>query len=277
MKLGHVCNKGLPRRTFLWSGAGAAALFGPLSTAWTEGAPADNNAVDPAFPAQSPEAVREMVAVSHGNYQRVRELVDARPALAKATWDWGFGDWESALGAASHTGSRDIALLLIEKGARPTLFSAAMLGQLEVVRAFVAASPDCQSIPGPHGIPLLNHARFGKEPARAVVEYLEGIGGADARPPSVTLNDRDQQRYLGTYRFADGEEDYLKVFRKRGRLMIQRGERVARGLTAVGDHAFRPAGADAVRIRFEVTGEEAPSVSVFDPELIVRAVRVAVK
>jgi len=59
----------------------------------------------------------------------------------KAVWDWGFGDWESALGAASHVGNREIAEYLIAHGARPSLFSATMLGHLDVVKAFIAAQP----------------------------------------------------------------------------------------------------------------------------------------
>jgi hypothetical protein len=94
-----------------------------------------------AFPAQQPDIVREMVSVAHGNLKRVQELIEARPALVKAAIDWGFGDWEDALGAASHTGRRDIAEYLIANGARPTLFSATMLGQLDVVKAFLAAHP----------------------------------------------------------------------------------------------------------------------------------------
>jgi hypothetical protein len=42
---------------------------------------------------------------------------------------------------------------------RSILFSAAMLGQLEVVKAFVAAQPGAQHIRGPHSISLLAHAR----------------------------------------------------------------------------------------------------------------------
>src|SRR3981189_427031 len=74
------------------------------------------------FPAQPPDLVREMVAVSHGNIARVRELVGARPSLARAAWDLGFGDWEEAIGAASHVGNREIAEYLIAHGARPSLF-----------------------------------------------------------------------------------------------------------------------------------------------------------
>jgi len=58
------------------------------------------------FPTQDPDVVREVVTVAHFNIKRLRELVDRRPTLARAAWDWGFGDWETALGAASHMGKR---------------------------------------------------------------------------------------------------------------------------------------------------------------------------
>ena len=44
------------------------------------------------FPTQPPELTREMVTVSHFDLKRVKELVEARPSLARASWDWGFGD-----------------------------------------------------------------------------------------------------------------------------------------------------------------------------------------
>jgi len=53
------------------------------------------------------------VVVAHFNLARVKELVGRHATLAKAAWDWGFGDWETALGAASHVGNRDIAELLL--------------------------------------------------------------------------------------------------------------------------------------------------------------------
>lgn len=71
----------------------------------------------------------------------MRMMLAEHPALAKCSWDWGYGDWESALGAAAHTGRREIALTLIEHGARVDLFAAAMLGMTDVVRAIVAAQP----------------------------------------------------------------------------------------------------------------------------------------
>src|SRR5262245_26832962 len=80
-----------------------------------------------AFPSHSLPLSREMVIASHGNLPRVKTLLSRWPTLAKAAIDWGYGDWEDALGAASHTGRREIADLLVANGARPTLFSAAML------------------------------------------------------------------------------------------------------------------------------------------------------
>ena len=93
--------------------------------------------------------VKETVGVSHADVKRVRELVEQQPALANATVDWGFGDWETALGAASHVGRREIAELLLGHGAHPSIFSAAMLGQLDVVKAFVTASPASSARSGP--------------------------------------------------------------------------------------------------------------------------------
>src|ERR1700722_13965060 len=136
----------------------------------SQGATPNPEPVPDTFPTQPPELAREMVTVSHFDLKRVKELVESRPSLAKACWDWGFGDWESAIGAASHMGNRPMAEYLISKGARPSLFSAAMLGQVEVVKAFVAAHPGIQKIRGPHSITLLAHAKNGGAGARTVYD-----------------------------------------------------------------------------------------------------------
>src|SRR5829696_8540369 len=80
------------------------------------------------YPSIDDVVVAEVVGVSHFNLTRLKELVDRRPELSRATWDWAFGDWETALGAASHVGRRDIAQYLMSKGARPDIFTFAMLG-----------------------------------------------------------------------------------------------------------------------------------------------------
>ena len=60
------------------------------------------------YPAIPLEVAAEVVGSAHFKLERLKELVEPRPELAKAVWDWGFGDWESALGAASHVGRKDI-------------------------------------------------------------------------------------------------------------------------------------------------------------------------
>ena len=123
--------------------------------------------------------VQDFVRVAHGDLDRTRELIAREPALANAAWDWGGGDWETALGAAAHMGRRQIALFLIEHGARLDLFAAAMLGYFDIVSAVLSDFPEMRQAPGPHGIPLVEHARAGGADARAVLELLETteVGG----------------------------------------------------------------------------------------------------
>jgi len=120
-----------------------------------------------------PELVHQFVYNAHGDFEKVKELLEQEPGLVNAAWDWGGGDWETALGAAAHMGRRDIALYLLERGARIDLFTAAMLGKLAVVQAIVDDNPEALHAAGPHTIPLLMHAKTGGEHAAKVVAYLE--------------------------------------------------------------------------------------------------------
>jgi hypothetical protein len=129
-------------------------------------------------PALDPALVQPFVAKAHGDLDAVRELLEREPQLVNAAWDWGEGDWETGLGAASHMGRRDIALFLLERGARMDIFAAAMLGEADVVRAMLTAHPEAREAPGPHGIPLIAHAQAGGEEARTVVELLDREGAA---------------------------------------------------------------------------------------------------
>ena len=119
--------------------------------------------------------VREFVANAHGDLEAVRDALAGEPALVNAVWDWGGGDWESGLGAAAHMGRRDIAELLLGHGARLDVFAAAMLGEVEIVRAILTAHPEMASAKGPHGIPLRAHAEAGANEARAVLELLDAL------------------------------------------------------------------------------------------------------
>jgi hypothetical protein len=119
--------------------------------------------------------VQEFVAKAHGDLGRVNELLEREPRLVNAVWDWGGGDFESALGAAAHVGRKDIAAFLLEHGARLDIFAAAMLGKLDIVKAALSAFPAAKNTPGPHGIPLIVHAQAGGEDARPVFEFLQGL------------------------------------------------------------------------------------------------------
>jgi hypothetical protein len=123
-------------------------------------------------PRLDPALVEEFVGRAHGDLPRVTELLAAHPALVNAAWDWGAGDWETALGAAAHMGRRDIALPLLAHGARLDIFAAAMLGHLPIVRTIVEADPSALTRPGPHGIPLLVHAEKGGPEAAETLAFL---------------------------------------------------------------------------------------------------------
>src|SRR5262249_46962895 len=193
-------------------------------------AAADTGALPASFPSQDPELVKEMVTVAHFNVARVKELVGRQQTLAKASHDWGFGDWESALGAASHVGNREIAEFLLANGARPSIFSAAMLGQLDVVKAFVTASPGVQRIKGPHGIRLLGHALRGGAQAKPVLESLTALGGADERLPEKPTTAEDRAKLAGVYVYGSAADERLEVTIARETLQIGRPNRFGRGL-----------------------------------------------
>lgn len=277
----------LSRRGLLGNSAILAGLAGPLRpgsalTLAAAGASASHGASgSPSaqgsgwpdlFPTQAPELVRELVTVAHFDLARVKEMVTRQPSLARATWDWGFGDWESALGAASHMGRREIAEYLIAMGARPDLFSTAMLGQLEVVQALVAAAPGAQRLKGPHGITLLAHARAGGERAVPVLRYLESLGDADQGVRAQPLAPADQGAVLGRYRFGELPRQVFVVDTYQGGVSIQREGLTGRPLAHLGARAFSPAGAEAVRIQFSAESPAA-RLTIFDPDLVLTAQR----
>lgn len=240
-------------------------------------------AVSDHFPSQPPELVREMVIVAHFDLKRVKELVEARPSLASAAWDWGFGDWETPLGAASHMGNRPIAEYLIARGAVTSLFSAAMFGQLEVVKALIAAQPGIQRIRGPHGISLIGHARMGGQAAHPVFEYLQSLGDADAAAP-VALPEADATALAGSYTFGSGATEQVEVTIANPRMYVAgkmytyppqlawtRKGTMERPLFHLGEHAFYPGGAPSVRIRFsDDAGAKVMTVNDADTTLTAR-------
>ena len=123
-----------------------------------------------------PELVKDFVTKGHNDMEGVKRLLEETAGLLNATWDWGGGDFETALGGAGHMGRTDIAEFLLAKGARLDIFVASMLGKLDIVKSIVDAYPDVLKSKGPHGITLLFHAEKGGEKSLSVVEFLKSKG-----------------------------------------------------------------------------------------------------
>jgi hypothetical protein len=156
------------------TGATGILLVPSIVTAQEAPAPAANKPLK--GPPLDTELVKEFVVAAHKDLAKVKSMLQETPDLLNASFQWKDWDWEDAIGGAGHMGLRDIAIYLLEQGARPTICVAAMLGQLEVVKAFITAFPDMKNSVGPHKIPLMVHARKGGKDAEPVVEYLKSIG-----------------------------------------------------------------------------------------------------
>lgn len=122
----------------------------------------------------NPRAVAEFVLAAHNDLDTVKELLEEDPRLVNATMDMGNGDWEAALDGAAHMGRADIVRYLIENGARfDFLCIAAMLDEIDIVKAIHAAFPMALDRSGVHGFPVKHFAEFGK--AEKVLAYLESL------------------------------------------------------------------------------------------------------
>jgi hypothetical protein len=263
----------LSRRQLVGAAPGLGALGLLAGPAFSQSAETVANLSPEWLPRQDPAMVKEFVGVSHSDVKRVRELVELHPALANASIDWGFGDWEDALGAAAHTGRREIAEVLLAHGARISIFAAAMLGHLDVVKAFVAVSPGIQRTHGPHGIPLLAHARAGGPGAEAVVQYLESLGDAGRLTPAQPLENADRDAIAGTYLFGTGPRDLFEIDVRGDRLGISRPGETRRFLYHAGAFVFFPSGVPSVRIAFARNNGKFSQLTVADPEVFLTAKR----
>jgi hypothetical protein len=160
-------------------------------------------------PRQDPELVKTFVIAAHSdaNLDRVKEMVARDPKLVLASHDWGDGDWETALGGASHIGSRKMAQYLLSQGARIDSFCAAMLAQRDALTALVAANPSVATTKGPHGYTLLYHAAIGGDVA--IAELVKPHLGQKAQDYNQALSAavRDGHLAMTRWLFENGEVD----------------------------------------------------------------------
>lgn len=127
------------------------------------------------------ETVKEFVGVAHGKFDRLKEMLENDHLLLHSSYDWGGGDYESAIEAAGHVGNKEIAAYLLSKGARYNIYLGCMLGHLDIVKQVLTANPNLLNSKGPHGFTMLHHAQRGGDSSLAVVEYLQSRGAKETR------------------------------------------------------------------------------------------------
>ncbi len=120
--------------------------------------------------------VYDFVNEAHTNFDAVKKMLETQPLLLNAAWDWGNGDFETALGAAAHMGQKEIANFLISRGARTDIFVLTMLGKTEIVKAMLKEYPNLLNSQGPHGFTLLHHAEKGGKEAEKLSKHIQNLG-----------------------------------------------------------------------------------------------------
>lgn len=196
------------RRTFIGKNALAAAALGAGRLAARAQA-ASTRTNSPYLPGagevarkrgpQELNLVYAFVGAGHNNLEKVKELVAQDPNLVFAARDWGSGDWETALGGASHTGHREIAEYLLSHGARIDSFCAAMLGERKVLAALLAANPSVATTKGPHGYTLLYHAAISGDVAMA--EAIKPLLASPAKDYNQALSAASRAGHLDMTRW----------------------------------------------------------------------------
>jgi hypothetical protein len=125
---------------------------------------------------------QDFVIFAHSNLEMTTKLLDREPGLLNASIDWGGGDWETALGGASHMGRKEIVQFLIGRGARVDLFCATMLGKTEIVKSLLELQPSLIDAKGPHGFSLHFHAQVGGDEAKETLDYLQSVKEIELKP-----------------------------------------------------------------------------------------------
>lgn len=127
------------------------------------------------------KVVQEFVSAGHSKLEKVKELLEEYPTLINAAHDWKFGDFETALGAASHMGHKELAQYLIDRGAQANIFTAALFGRIDIIKSMLDYFPNTLHAKGPHGFTLLHHAQRGGDDANEVAEYLVSLGAKETK------------------------------------------------------------------------------------------------
>ncbi len=125
------------------------------------------------------ELILDFVFAAHKSLETTKKILEEHPLLLNCTSQFTKGDFETAVGGASHMGRKDIATYLVSKGARLDIFNLAFLGFDDIVKQMITEHPHLLYAPGPHGFNLLHHAQVGKH--AELVAWLQSKGLKKAR------------------------------------------------------------------------------------------------
>ena len=167
----------------------------------------------------TPAEIRDFVIAGHGNFEKVKQLLAARPILLNLAHEWRPGDTETALQGAAHIGNRPIAEFLLTQGAPLDICTAAMLGQRSDVERFLQENTDRIHAHGAHSIPLLTHAALSGDVGLVEMLFQRGAtaGTSMALSLAVSRNDAAMVRWL----LGNGDPDLTwKNFQEKTMLEI---------------------------------------------------------
>jgi ankyrin repeat protein len=126
-------------------------------------------------------AINAFVTVAHFDFDKVKQLLAATPALlnTRSSWD------ELAIEASAHVGHFPMAQWLAEQGAPVSTCTAALLGIESMVKEALAADPLSIHERGAHDIPILAYAAYAKEQTAIAEALLKA--GADVHAPALGM------------------------------------------------------------------------------------------
>ena len=105
--------------------------------------------------------------------------------------------------------------------------------------------------------------------------YLTGLGTADPKAVNLELTPEALTKYLGDYRYGEGETDGFSVkLNMRKQLSLGKLGKGGGSLYQKAPHVFTYNGTSSVEIRFSVENDQVLSLTVVEPDLTLKARKV---
>jgi ankyrin repeat protein len=126
--------------------------------------------------------VNQFVRVSHGNFEKTRQLLKDHPGLlnTRASWD------ELAVEAASHVGQFAMAEWLAEQGSPVSCCTAVLLGRGDIVKDHLQADRRVVRERGAHDIAILAYTAYANPQVAIAEQLLQAGAGVHERALGVT-------------------------------------------------------------------------------------------